>query len=113
MAGVKISDVGRITEAGIDPHMLARDFVRAMTKQALFDGFFHADPHPGNVLVNLETGEIGFLDMGLMGEMNRSQRMALADLLVSMQEMDGYSMGKAALRLSRPLPGRVIDEGDF
>lgn len=63
--------------------------------------------------MNLETGEIGFLDMGLMGEMNRSQRMALADLLVSMQEMDGYSMGKAALRLSRPLPGRAIDEGNF
>lgn len=113
LAGVKISDVARIAEAGIDPQTLARDFVRAMTKQALFDGFFHADPHPGNVLVNLETGEIGFLDMGLMGEMNRSQRMALADLLVSMQEMDGYSMGKAALRLSRPLPGRVIDEGEF
>jgi len=113
VAGVKISNVTRITEAGIDAQALARDFVRAMTKQALFDGFFHADPHPGNVLVNLQTGEIGFLDMGLMGEMNRGQRMALADLLVSMQEMDGYSLGKAALRLSRPLPGRVIDENAF
>lgn len=113
IAGVKINNVQRIEAAGIDRPALARQFVQAMTKQALFDGFFHADPHPGNVLVNLETGQIGFLDMGLMGELNRAQRMALADLLVSMVERDGYSMGKAALRLSRPLPGRVIDEADF
>jgi ubiquinone biosynthesis protein len=79
----------------------------------LFDGFFHADPHPGNVLVNLETGEIGFLDMGLMGELNRMQRMALGDILVSMVEGNGYSMGKAALRLSTPVPGATIDEAAF
>ncbi|UCC51305.1 MAG: phage holin family protein, partial [Anaerolineaceae bacterium] len=113
VAGVKISDVPAITEAGIDKGNLAREFVHAMVKQTLFDGFFHADPHPGNVMVNLETGQIGFLDMGLMGELNRMQRMALADLLVSMVEQDGYNMGKAALRLSKPLPGRTIDEGQF
>jgi ubiquinone biosynthesis protein len=113
VAGVKISDVPAITEAGIDKGILAREFVHAMVKQTLFDGFFHADPHPGNVMVNLETGQIGFLDMGLMGELNRMQRMALADLLVSMVEQDGYNMGKAALRLSKPLPGRTIDEGQF
>jgi ubiquinone biosynthesis protein len=113
ISGVKINNVRRIDEAGLDRKALARQFVEAMTKQALFDGFFHADPHPGNVLINLETGQISFLDMGLMGELNRDQRMALADLLVSMVQQDGYSLGKAALRLSRPLPGRIIDEADF
>ena len=113
VAGVKISDVDAIGEAGIDKGVLAREFVHAMVKQTLFDGFFHADPHPGNVMVNLETGQIGFLDMGLMGELNRIQRMALADLLVSMVEQDGYNMGKAALRLSKPLPGKTLDEGQF
>ncbi|MCB8984395.1 MAG: phage holin family protein [Ardenticatenaceae bacterium] len=113
IAGVKINNVERIKAAGIDCQALARQFVHAMTKQALFDGFFHADPHPGNVLVDLETGRIGFLDMGLMGELNRTQRMALADLLVSMVERDGYNLGKAALHLSRPLPGRVIDDAEF
>lgn len=113
VSGVKISDVQAITEAGIDKGQLARNFVHAMVKQTLFDGFFHADPHPGNVLVNLETGQVGFLDMGLMGELNRNQRMALADLLVSMVEQDGYNMGKAALRLSKPLPGFTVDEGQF
>lgn len=111
--GVSLTDVEHIEEAGLDRKALAREFVQAIIKQALFDGFFHADPHPGNVLVNLETGEIGFLDMGLMGELNRSQRMALADFLVSMVEADGYSMGKATLRLSTPLPGVKVDEAAF
>ncbi|MCP4358241.1 MAG: hypothetical protein GY796_09530 [Chloroflexi bacterium] len=113
LAGVKISDMDSIDAAGLDRETLARVFVQALTKQALFDGFFHADPHPGNVLVNLETGQIGFIDMGLMGELNRIQRMALADLLVSMVEQDGYNMGKAALHLSRPLPGVQVNEADF
>jgi ubiquinone biosynthesis protein len=113
LPGVKISNVERIDEAGLDRGELVQEFVAAMIKQALFDGFFHADPHPGNVLVDLETGEIGFLDMGLMGELNREQRMALGDVLVSMVEGDGYSLGKAGLRLSRPLPGATVDEAAF
>lgn len=111
--GVKINDMERIEEAGWDRTELAREFVHVMIKQALFDGFFHADPHPGNVLVDLETGRIGFLDMGLMGELNRMQRMALGDVLVSMVEGDGYSLGKAGLRLSRPVPGATVNEGEF
>jgi ubiquinone biosynthesis protein len=113
LPGVKINEVERIEEAGWDRRLLAREFVQAMIKQALFDGFFHADPHPGNVLVDLETGQIGFLDMGLMGELNRMQRMALGDVLVSMVEGDGYSLGKAGLHLSRPVPGVTVDEGAF
>jgi len=113
VTGVKISDVEHIDEAGLDREVLAAEFIQAMIKQSLFDGFFHADPHPGNVLVNLETGKISFLDMGLMGELNRLQRMALGDVLVSMVEADGYSLGKAALRLSRPLPGVTVDEPAF
>lgn len=113
ISGVKISNVTAIDEAEIDKGALAREFVHAMVKQILFDGFFHADPHPGNILVDLDTGQIGFLDMGLMGELNRMQRMALADLLASMVEQDGYNMGKAALRLSKPLPGFTVDEAQF
>lgn len=111
--GVKITDVDEIDSAGLDRSALAETFVKAMMKQTLFDGFFHADPHPGNVLVNLETGQINFLDLGLMGELNREQRMALGDLLISMQEQDGYSMGKAVLHLAQPLPGKEVDEKGF
>lgn len=113
LPGVKINDIERIEAAGLDRRLLAREFIHAMIKQALFDGFFHADPHPGNVLVDLETGQIGFLDMGLMGELNRMQRIALGDVLVSMVEGDGYSLGKAGLRLSQPVPGVKVDENAF
>jgi len=111
--GVKINDVVDIDAAGIERAPLAEVFINAFMKQTLFDGFFHADPHPGNVLVNLDTGQIIFLDMGLMGELNREQRMALADLLISMQQKDGYGLGKAAIKLSKPLPGREVDEKAF
>jgi ubiquinone biosynthesis protein len=111
--GVKISDVESIDAAGLDCSALAHDLVQAITKQVLFDGFFHADPHPGNVIVNLESGDIAFLDMGLMGELDRIPRMALADMLVSIREKDGYSLGKATLRLCDPLPGKTIDETAF
>ena len=111
--GVKINQVREIDAAGIDRIPLAEVFVDGFMKQTLFDGFFHADPHPGNVLVNLDTAQIIFLDMGLMGELNRSQRMALADLLISMQQKDGYGLGKAALKLGRPLPGHTVDEKAF
>jgi ubiquinone biosynthesis protein len=113
MPGVKIVEVDQIDAAGLDRKVLAQDFVRSIVKQALFDGYFHADPHPGNILVNLETGQIGFLDMGLMGEMNRTQRMGLADVLVSFVEKDGYNLGKAILRLSVPIRGAVVDENAF
>ena len=111
--GVKITDVQAIDGAGIDRVPLAEVFVDSFMKQTLFDGFFHADPHPGNVLVDLDTGQIVFLDMGLMGSINRDQRMALADLLISMQQKDGYGLGKAAIMLSQPLPGSEVDEKGF
>jgi ubiquinone biosynthesis protein len=111
--GVKINEVDKIEAAGLDRKDLARQFTQAMTKQVLFDGFFHADPHPGNILVELDTGRISFLDLGLMGEMSRQQRMAMLDLLYSIQQQDGYSLGKAALRLSSPMPGREIVEAEF
>ena len=54
--GVKISDIEAIEAAGLEREVVARNALRAVIKQLLIDGFFHADPHPGNVLVNLQTG---------------------------------------------------------
>ncbi|MEI2691700.1 MAG: AarF/UbiB family protein [Anaerolineae bacterium] len=51
--GVKISNLEAIDQAGLDRKMLAQNALRAIVKQLLIDGFFHADPHPGNVLVRL------------------------------------------------------------
>ena len=62
---------------------LARTFERAMMKQILIDGFFHADPHPGNLFISPQTGVITFLDLGLIGELRTDQRLDLIDLMFS------------------------------
>ncbi len=54
--GVKASNVEAIERANLDREPLGRAALQAIVKQLLIDGFFHADPHPGNILVNLETG---------------------------------------------------------
>ncbi|MBP9501533.1 MAG: AarF/ABC1/UbiB kinase family protein, partial [Candidatus Promineofilum sp.] len=88
VAGVKITDVAAIDAAGIDREELALNFFRALLQQLLFDGFFHADPHPGNVWVELQTGQIIFLDMGMMGHLGRNDRFVLGRLIWALQDRD-------------------------
>lgn len=109
--GVKITAVEKLDAAGVNRQELARDFLHAMIKQVLFDGFFHADPHPGNILVDLRTSRIIFLDMGMMGYLTRDQRFSLADMIWSLHERDGRSLANIVMHLS--LRMRDVDEGAF
>ncbi len=86
--GVKLNKLDAIDGAGLDRLELADHYVKALIKQLLFDGFFHGDPHPGNLVVNLDTGIITFLDLGLVGKLNERQRWALINLLWSLQSND-------------------------
>ena len=86
--GIKITKVEELDAAGVNRHEVARTFLRAMIKQILVDRFFHGDPHPGNVLVDLETSEIMFIDMGMMGELTREKRLALGELIWALKEKD-------------------------
>lgn len=109
--GVKITDVAAIDAAGWDRTQIAQTFIRAMMKQVLFDGFFHGDPHPGNVFVDLRSGEIIFLDMGMMGEITSQQRMDLADLIWSFRKQDAFGLAQTALKLSTQM--RPVDISAF
>ena len=86
--GVKLNKLEAIDAAGIDRMVLADHYVKALIKQLLFDGFFHGDPHPGNLVVNTQTAIITFLDLGLIGQLNERQRWALINLLWSLQSND-------------------------
>jgi ubiquinone biosynthesis protein len=97
-----LSKVDQIDAAGLDRKQLARTFIRAIMKQVLVDGFFHGDPHPGNLMINLETGVIQFLDLGMVGEMELQQRISLGDLLFSLQNKDPDGMASALLGVSVP-----------
>ena len=112
MAGVKINNVAAIDAAGLDRLAIGRNILRALIKQLLIDGFFHADPHPGNVLVNLETGAVGFLDMGMMGEIDFNQRLNLINLLMVSRQKDAAGLARAVRSLSVPFR-KHVDDGAF
>jgi ubiquinone biosynthesis protein len=102
VTGVKITAVDKLDAAGVDRTGLAHEFLRAMLKQVLFDGFFHADPHPGNIWANPKTSQVIFLDMGMMGNMIKDQRLALAELIWALHDRDGGSLAKTVMQLSTP-----------
>ena len=106
--GVKVTNVAEIDAAGLDRLALAEDAIRGMLKQLLIDGFFHADPHPGNVLVNLETGVIYFIDTGMVGELDVQQRLNLINLIFALQQQDARGLAQVALGLSKPF--REVNE---
>jgi predicted unusual protein kinase regulating ubiquinone biosynthesis (AarF/ABC1/UbiB family) len=62
--GIKVTDLGALERAGIDKHAVAQKLIEMFTQQILRDGFFHADPHPGNILVQ-PGPRIVLLDFGL------------------------------------------------
>jgi ubiquinone biosynthesis protein len=105
--GVKISDLEAMDAAGLDREVVARNALRAVVKQLLIDGFFHADPHPGNLLVNLETGRITFLDCGMIGHLDLTQRVNLIQLVVALQQGDVPGMGQILRNLSVPFQENV------
>jgi ubiquinone biosynthesis protein len=98
--GVKITDVEAMDAAGIDRDLVARRFLRAIIKQILVDGFFHADPHPGNVLVDTRDGTIVFIDLGLIGQLDRDQRFDLLDLMWSVVQKDAAGISSVMTRMS-------------
>ena len=65
--GIKISKAEALREAGFDTDALGDVFIRAVIKQVLVDGFFHGDPHPGNVMADPADKRLVFLDLGLVG----------------------------------------------
>ena len=78
--GIKLNDRQALIEAGQDCTALASTLVRAFLRQAVVDGFFHADLHHGNLFA-LPDGRIAAIDFGIMGRIDRRARMWLAEIL--------------------------------
>ena len=78
--GIKLSDRDALIEAGHDCGALAAILVRAFLRQAVIDGFFHADLHHGNLFA-LPDGRIAAIDFGIMGRIDRRARIWLAEIL--------------------------------
>jgi ubiquinone biosynthesis protein len=78
--GVASRDLAAVDAAGLDRKLLAQRGARAMLKMALEDGFFHADPHPGNIFY-LPGNRIAFIDFGMTGRLTAARRDELVALL--------------------------------
>lgn len=78
--GIKLSDREALIAAGHDTKALARRLVRAFLRQAIAEGFFHADLHQGNLFAK-PNGHIGAIDFGIMGRVDRQARVWLAEIL--------------------------------
>ncbi|HZD43146.1 MAG TPA: AarF/ABC1/UbiB kinase family protein [Methanomicrobiales archaeon] len=85
--GVRIDDVVTIRQMGINPTDIANRGFAAYMKQIFEDGFFHGDPHAGNLLVT-PRGDIAFLDFGIVGILRPEKREVYIDLLRSLEEND-------------------------
>ncbi len=96
--GFKISDLAALDAAGIDRKALAVRSARAIFKMTLEDGFFHADPHPGNFLIE-PNGRIGLIDFGMVGTIDDRTRDQLIDTVLAVSSKDADRMVDALLAL--------------
>ncbi|MCC4249929.1 MULTISPECIES: ABC1 kinase family protein [Microbacterium] len=101
VTAIKINDVEALRAAGIDPTEVATRFAGVMFDQLFDDGFFHADPHPGNVFVTPISGSTDagspawrftFIDFGMMGEVPPTLRRGLRRVLIAAASRDGKGL---------------------
>jgi ubiquinone biosynthesis protein len=98
IGGVKIDDWAGLAAAGIDRVELARRSARVTLQMVFRDGFFHADPHPGNFFVE-PGGRLGIIDFGMVGEVDEATRVRLLGLLAAVAAGNGDAMVEGFLSL--------------
>lgn len=110
--GVKVTDVR--DDPTYDKALLRDRLVEAAFKQVFEDGFFHGDPHPGNVLV-LRDGRLGLIDHGLWGRLTSDQQDALTQWLMAIALKSPSTLARLTLKIGEVGPGfdRVAYERDI
>jgi ubiquinone biosynthesis protein len=99
VSGTKITSLSPIAQLDIQGEVLAEELFKAYLKQVLIDGFFHADPHPGNVFLT-DDGRVALLDLGMTGRVSSSMQENLLRLLLAISEGNGDEAAKIVLRIS-------------
>lgn len=117
VTAIKITDTEALLAAGIDPAEVAPVFAAVMFDQLFTNGFFHADPHPGNIFVTpiaAAPGErswkLTFIDFGMMGEVPPTTRRGLRKLLIAAASRDGKGLVGAIRDLGVLLPSADTTE---
>jgi len=101
--GKKITDISPLRLMELDTAALAETVFRAYLKQILVDGFFHADPHPGNVFIT-EDDRVALIDLGMVAHIGTSFRENLLRMLLANSEGRGEEVADVSIRMGEPKP---------
>lgn len=104
--GRKVTDLTPLTRQEIDGDGLASELFRAYLHQILINGFFHADPHPGNVFLT-DDGRVALLDLGMVSRLSPARQDQLLKLLLAVADGNGDRAAELALQI-----GEVVGEPD-
>ncbi|MDE3228811.1 MAG: AarF/ABC1/UbiB kinase family protein [Chloroflexota bacterium] len=96
--GVKITNTAELDAKGLDRSAIAYRATRILLTMILRDGFFHADPHPGNVFVE-DDGTIGLIDFGMVGEVDGASQQSLMQLMLGITQQDASRLADTMLDL--------------
>jgi len=108
--GFKITDLEQLENIGLTGKEVALRGINLYFQQVFDHGFFHADPHPGNIFVMADK-KICFVDYGMMGTVVESDKTLLANLLLSVHDRDVVGLKKALLKFGRDVSN--IDEKEL
>ncbi len=97
--GITLADRAELEVSTMDRRAVADQLLRATLEQILRIGFFHADPHPGNIFV-LDDGSLGLIDFGAVGRLDPIQKTAVRDMLVAVVRRDARLLGDSIERVA-------------
>ncbi|CAO2039360.1 unnamed protein product [Urochloa humidicola] len=107
--GIKINRIKQLDKLGVDRKRLGRYAVESYLEQILSHGFFHADPHPGNIAVDdVNGGRLIFYDFGMMGSISQNIREGLLEVFYGVYEKDPDKVLKAMVQM-----GVLVPSGDM
>ena len=113
--GIKINDLDGLDKQGTDRRWLANYATSVVLKMVCDDGFFHADPHPGNFFIE-PNGTLGLIDFGMVGVLDKRTQELLADLLICINRVDAdrlvdvfLDLGVTRKRIDRALVRRDVE----
>jgi ubiquinone biosynthesis protein len=109
--GIKMDQVAQIEAQGIDPKEIAMIGLRSFSRQLMEFGLFHADPHPGNVIVMFD-GRVSLVDFGITGYLDEETMMQIANIFLGYAEHD-YDMIMEALEEAGLIDSEAMDLDDF
>jgi len=99
LEGIKVDNIPALDAAGYDRKQIAQDATSCIVKEILQYGFYHADPHGGNLIV-MQDGVIGVIDFGMMGELSNRDQKSLTRLYISVIAKDTDGMVDELMRMS-------------